>query len=283
MGPFLAYLGLDESGFGPRVVEAAKTRGMTCVSLSLDAPLLNRPVTVGPGEVVWEGTDLLGVGAIVVEAPLFAWPQPQMPEVLAFEPPVPPSRISPEREARALATSALWIASEGRLVWNPPGAARLAASPAIALDRLDHAGLPVHSWRLEPLAGSIQAGCIVLDGAGRDRWHRPATPAPGEPALVLDPIRGEILELLVVGGELALARDRRPEEVPPEAAALAVRAAQSLDLAIAAVSITGAPGSPEVVMVEAGPALAEWDTCLGGRLAPLLLERLEAAARGAQP
>jgi hypothetical protein len=283
VSPSLAYLGLDEFGFGRRVVEAAKARGMSCVVLSLDAPLRNRPVTIGPGEVVWEGTDLLGVGAIVVESPLFPWPQPQLPEVLSFEPPVPGARISPEREARALATSALWIASEGRLVWNPPGSACLAASPAIALDRLDHAGLPVHSWRLEPSAGQDQAGCVVVDCAGRDRWHRPAAPAPGEPALVLDPTEGEILDLLVVGGRLAGARGHRSEDVPPEAADLAARAAQSLNLAIAAVSIAGPSGSPEVLMVEAGPGLAEWDTRLGGRLAPLLIERLEAAAHGAQP
>lgn len=240
-------------------------------------------MTVAPGEVIWEGTDLLQVGAILVEAPLFPWPQPQMPTEMPFEPPAPEARLSPEREARSLALSALWIASENRPVWNPPGAGHLAASPAVALDRLERAGLRVHPWSLEPAPVEGEAaGRVVFDGAGRDRWHHPARPAPGEPALVFEAVRGEVLDILVVGGRLAGARGPRPGDIPAEAAELAECAADLLNLPIVAVSIVAVPGTPEVLLAEAGPDLAQWDTHLDGRLAPLLIERLETAALGAQ-
>jgi hypothetical protein len=277
----LAYLGVEAAGFAPRFVEAARARGTVCVALSLDAPLRNQPVTVSPGEVVWEGVDLLEAGAILVECPLFPWPQPQLPDELRFEPPEPGARISPEREARSLALSAIWIASRTVPVWNPPAAAHLAASPAVALERLAGAGLPVHPWALEPAPDTAGEGRLVLDAAGRDRWHRPSRPAPGEPAIVLEPIRGEVLDLLVVGGGPAGVRGRGWQDVPEEAAALATAAALALGLQIASVSVAAAPASAEILAVEAGPDLAEWNTCLDGRLAPLLLERLEAIALGA--
>ena len=277
----LAYLSVDAAGFAPRLVEAARARGTACVALSLDAPLRNQPVTISPGEVVWEGVDLLGAGAILVECPLFPWPQRQFPDDLRFEPTGPGARISPEREARSLALSAIWIASRTVPVWNPPAAAHLAASPAVALERLAGAGLPVHPWALEPAPDAAGDGCLVMDATGRDRWHRPSRPAPGEPAIVLEPIRGEVLQLLVVGGEPVGARGRRWEDVPPEAAGLATAAARALGLQIAAVLVAAAPASSEIVAVEAGPDLADWNACLDGRLAPLLLERLEAIALGA--
>ena len=277
----VAFLGLEETGFGHRLAQAAKARDLPCVVLSLDGTLLNRPVTIGTGEVIWEGTDLLEVGIILVETPLFPWPQPQMPQDLRFELPAPGARISPEREARSLALSALWIASQTRPVWNPPVAAHLAASPAIALDRLAHAGHPVHPWSLEPAPEESLAGRIVMDCVGRDRFHHPGRPAPGDPAIVFDPIQGEIFELLLVGGRLAGARGHRSADIPKGAADLAARAARSLDLAIASVSVVQDGRSPCVLAVDAGPDLADWEALLDGCLAPLLVQELDAAARGA--
>ena len=254
---------------------------MSCSQLSLDAPLQGRPVTVGPGEVLWEGTDLLRVGAILVEAPIFPWPQPQVVEDLRFDPVEGEARISPEREARSLALSALWVASQTRPVWNPPEAGHLAASLAVALDRLGAAGLPVHPWSLEPApeAGILEG--LVIDCAGPERWHQPSRPGPGEPAIVFDPIPSGIIDLLVVGGRTVGATADRTQEAPPEAGDLALRAAGALGLAIAQVSMVGDPRSLKILRVEAGPDLAAWNTRLDGRLAPLLIERLVAAADGA--
>ncbi len=278
----LAFLGVEEAGLLPLLVEAATARGTACVGLSLDAPLQNRPVTIGPGEVFWEGFDLLGAAAVLVEAPLFPWPQAQPLPDGPFETPPSGARLSPEREARSLAVSAVRIASETVPVWNPPAAAHLAASPAVALERLADAGLAVHPVGLGPAPESGGDPRLVLDAAGRDRWHRPSRPAPGEPAILLDPFAGGTLEVLVIGGRPAGARGTSGEDVPEDAAALAGAAARALDLRIASVVVTAAPGPAEVVFVDAGPDLADWNARLGGRLAPLLVERLEAEAPGAR-
>jgi hypothetical protein len=277
----LALIGAHETGFCRRLAATAAARGTSCFELSLDAPLRNEPVSIGPGAVLWQGTDLLSVGAVFVEAPLFPWPQPQMLLEIGFEHPAPGARTSPEREARSLALSALKLASMRRPVWNMPEAAHLAACPAVALDRLALAGLAVHPWSLEPAPEEPRGGRLVVDAAGRDRWHRPGTPPPGEPSIVLDPVRGAQIDLLLVGGALAGARGTCAGDLPAQAAELAAAAARSLALAIAAVSIDWVPGSPDILSVEAGPDLADWDTRLDGRLALLLIEKLEGAADGA--
>jgi hypothetical protein len=280
----LIHIGLAESALGQRVADAARDRGLSCAALSLDAALLGRRVTVRPGEVLWEGTNLLEAGAILVEAPLFPWPQPVLPI----------GKAGAEREGRSLALSALLAAAEVRPVWNRPEAGHFAASPAVALDRLEAAGIAVRPWRLEPAPGSgEERECLVLDAVGRDRWHRPSRPPAGEPALVLDPLPGAALGLLVVGGRIAGAcrgiveacpfpcgatKPVAVESVARGCADLAIRSAEALGLDVAAILL--AEGAvPDILLADAGPDLAAWDTLLSGGLPAILVERLAEAAR----
>ncbi|MBZ5638394.1 MAG: hypothetical protein LAO51_06495 [Acidobacteriia bacterium] len=278
----LIYLGLAESGMGWCVADAARGLGLSCSVLSLDAPLLGKPVTVRPGEVLWEGTSLLDAGAILVEAPLFPWPQPV----------VPTEAPGAEREARSLALSALRAAAEVRPVWNRPETGHLAASPAVSLTRLEAAGVAVRPWRLAPAPGAGQeAGCLVLDAVGRERWHRTSRPPAGEPALVLSAIPGEVLCLLVIGGRIAGACRGAGGDLPPvdgaevtaigsvssSAAGLAIRAAGVLGLDFAAFLL--ADGDEErVLLADAAPDLATWNALLSGALPAILVQRLAEAA-----
>lgn len=302
-------------------------------TLSLDAPLEGKPVTVSPDAVFWEGVDLVRGGAIFVERPVFPWPQMLLPtepfhfdltheEWLVFQ-----------REAGALIVSALRAAAEVSPVINRPDAAHLAVSPSIALDRLAHEGIPVHPWRLEPApSGDGYDAGFVLDACGRDRWHSPKGPPAGEPALVLDYFPGEVVTFIVVGGTSVgalryssggswaerygtggagevqkssgtaagekrqkflydSAQDRggtaaggdSPEPLDAlapvaEAADLANRAAASLMLDIAAVSIRTGTTPHSVLLCGAGPDLAAWNRMLGGRLAAAMADHLISVA-----
>ena len=261
--------------------EAVSALGASCENVSIDAPLQGGSVTIRPGSVVWEGVPLLEAGAILVEAPVFPWPQPQRIEVAG------------ERDARSLVLSALSIAALHVPVWNRPPSAHLAASRAVALDRLAAAEIRVHPFRLAPAppTGS-EGGGVVLDAVGRDRWHRPSRPAAGEPSLVLDPVAGEVAAVLVAGGAVAGAlrhasalewagdaggTSLAAAAVPEASARTALAAARELGLEIACVAV--ATATEAVLLVEAGPALEAWDAKLRGVLAPHVAGRLLAAAR----
>ncbi len=293
MRPRFAVFGAPGSCLGPRLVEIARSRGSSAALLPIEGPIDGRPVTVRGPSVVWNGVDLLACGALLLELPLFPWPQPQRLESMPLDEVESRRRVLAEREARSLALSAISVAAETRPVWNRPAAAHLAIAPAIALDRLGDAGLPVQSWSLEPVSETCGAeGCIVLDAVGRECWHRPSTPGPTEPALVLEPFAGEVTSVLVIASRPAGARRfasadawarGRPSEDAGGGASwaegLAVEAAKLLELDIVAVHFAGAGGSPRILLAEAGPDLAEWDAALSGALAPALVDRLVDAGR----
>ena len=258
---------------------------------SLDAPLLGLPVTVRAGTVVWEGTDLERAAAVFVERPVFPWPQPQ--QVLTAASGVVSSRAeSGDREARSLVLSALLAASQSVRIVNPPSCCHIAASPAIALERLRARGFAVHPWRLAPTPENT-GGLIVIDAAGRDRWHAPATPAPGDPSLVCEPPEGEVHTLLVAGDAVAggVAHEAASAWAAGIAGAtahlagievesdLACAAAKALDLDFCAVTLAITGVAPTILMIEAGVDFLAWDDALGGRLAPCIATHLVSIAR----
>ncbi len=324
MPPSVVILGLPESDFARRLGGAVEERGVRPAVLSLDAPLEGRPVTIQPGEILWEGVDLLGSGAVLVETPVYCWPQPQRLEALPMEPGARTKHLTADRETRSLALSALCIAAGKVPVINPPEAAYLAAAPGAALSRLASGGVPVQEWRLGPApdpdamkgvagpdgAGSRSGtrpvgvadglapeaagrGAIVLDAAGRDRFHRPTRPPAGEPALLLEPFEGPVLSLIVVGDRAVAARrypsaaawsENDPDGTLPESripafgSALALRAAGLLGLPVAAIAITGDGAALRLLHADAGPDLAAWDATSGGDLAGALAAYLVSAA-----
>ncbi len=291
MLPTFVHIGLPESPFGARFAEAVRSLGIAAETASIDATIEGGTVTVRPDAVLWEKIPLLDAVAVVVEAPLFPWPQPlgAAPRGAGGAAPLP---FAVEREARSLALSALSLVAESRPVWNRPAAAHLAASRAVALARLETAGIPVRAWKLLPAPerGDREDG-IILDSVGRDRWHRPSRPSPGEPALVLGPVAGDVVSVLVAGGAAA-GGERHPSAaawssgspgaplasaaVPKPLADAAIAAARALGLDIAAVALAGDPAA--TLLVETGPDLSVWDDLLDGGLAPFLAGRLAAAA-----
>lgn len=278
----IILLQLPGSPLAGRIARRLGEAGVATRLGCLDAPLSGAAVTVRAGGVSWEGAELLEAGAVWVEAPLFPWPQSLPP------PDPPPAGLTPQdwavrqREARALAGAALFCAAEARPVVNHPLSAHLAASPAIALDRLARAGLPVHPWRL----GAAAPGTApALDAAGRDRWHAPSRPPAGATALMPAPFAGPVESLLVVGGRLAArsvfadaAAWARGEAHPALAAAaadpaardLAAGAASALALDLAAVSLHAGA----VLLCEAAPDLAAWDEAAAGAVAAAIAELL---------
>ena len=289
MNRVVVVMQLPGSPVGDRIGARARERGVTVEQVSLDAPLQGLPVTVRPDAVHWEGVDLLDADALFVERPIYAWPQAQRAAGHASSPDLA-ALVAAEREARALGLSALLTAASGRAVANRPEAARIAASPAIALDALGRAGLPVQPWRLAPAPRDDRDEALLLDAAGRDRWHVPRQPSPGEPAIRLQPCQGEVLSVFVVGdtaaGALVFDDDHawasmETEKVPGQGRfatgiELAIRAARTLDLSFAAVAI--ALRETTVLWLEAGPDVVEWDTTLDGRISAALAEHLVRSA-----
>jgi hypothetical protein len=290
MEAFIALLGVPGSPLVARVAKHLDQSKGAAHCLSLDAPFSSEPVTVAPGTVSWQGIELRQAAAVLVEQPLFPWPQPGL---LAQRPQaIPPQEwLVFEREARSLAISAIAAAAEHCPVINHPSAAHLAVSPSIALDRLAEQGVSVHPWRLAPAPDSDDSR-LMIDASGRDRWHSPEPPVAGEPALIWDdPPAGEVHSLLVVGSQVvggqrypslsAWTSGAAAEPVTGSNQAaqadLACHAAAALGLELAAVTVTAGP-SPAVILVAAGPDLAEWDTVLGGRLAPALAAHLTTIA-----
>lgn len=196
----IVLIGMAGSPLAGEVAACLDSTAAAYYTLSLDAPLEGRPVTVAPGAVVWEGVDLLQGGAIFVEKPVFPWPQMQLPTEPFHLEFTHEQWVVFQREASSLVVSALLAAAEVRPVINPPAAAHLAVAPSIALDRLARDGIRIHPWSLEPAPSRDRSGAgFVLDACGRDRWHSPRRPPAGEPALVLEPFPGEVVTFIVVG------------------------------------------------------------------------------------
>jgi hypothetical protein len=291
----VVILGRPGSTLGAQIRDHLRERGGTVSVLALDATLRGEEVSVLPTAVVWQGVDLTRAGAVLAERSIFPWPQPQGVADLIEEGAPSKRLVAAEREARSLALSALEVASASCRVINPPAAAHLAVSPATALDRLARRGIGIHPWRLEPAPGaSDDSGRPVLDVAGRDLWHEPAPPPPGQPALTLDPVPVPVSTLFVVGDRVVGAlhfRDGRSwvraevpavlaaDEIAAEPAGLAKRAASLLELDIAGITVAEGPGGHRVLLADAGPDLEGWNRSLGGRLVPTLADHLAAVAK----
>lgn len=290
----ILILSHDSSLFGQRLASAVASKGYDCLVRSLDAPFEGGSVTVGEGRVDWEGVSLLEMGVIFLERPLFSWPQPAKHRTFAG--PRESGARALEREARSLSISALLAAESSRPIVNRMAAGFLCSSRAAALDGLEGAGLAVHPWRVAPAPRQEDepGDGIVLDLVGGERWHRPARPREGDHALVIGPVKGDVLGLLVVAGEVAGVR-RYPSgaawsaghggesaparRVPPDVSVLGVAAATCLNLEVAEVWVGGEDGDRRVLLVEAGPDLAAWDIDTKEEASGRIAERLIAVAR----
>ncbi|MEW6745147.1 MAG: hypothetical protein AB1486_20535 [Planctomycetota bacterium] len=275
----VVVLGLPGSPLGERLVARLDEDGVRGRALSLDAPLLGLPVTVDSDSVLWQEENLLQAAAILVERPLFPWPQPRQIGLSGGE-----EARAADREGRSLALSALLVAADCVPVLNPPAAAHLAVAPAIALDLLEARGVPVHPWRLAPLP-EAEGAILGMDASGRDRWHEPEAPRPGEPAILYELPLAEVVSILVVG-PLAAGTLRHPSArawaegaavlpgspIPVLVRDLALRAAATLGLAIASVSLATSPLA--VLHVDAAPDLALWDRNLEGGASTALASHL---------
>jgi hypothetical protein len=278
----IAVLATHDSPFIGRLVESTRTPS---VVLSVDAPFNGAPVTVGHGTVTWEGLDLLTIAAAYVDAPIFSWPQPtRLSDSGGTD---LKEQVATDREARSLIVSALCLAARERPFVNPMHAGRLAASPAIALDRLGRKGLTLSDWMLAPAPEVTPPGSVLRDAAGPEYWHRGSTPASGQPALVLTPTSGAIRTLLVVGERVlgtlthssadAWSLDEPGETEPGGAAAdaeVARRATRALELELSAITVAGSEDI-EVLYAQAGPVLADWDDALDGAVAVAVAELLD--------
>ncbi len=280
MPPSVVLLTRPGSPLGDALSPRVDAHGGVCRTLNLDAPLSAEPVTVRPRGVAWQGVDLLGTGAILVERPVFPWPQPVRLRDLPGDAGDRRAAAGAEREARSLAVSALRVAAEVRPVVNPPEAGHLAASPAVGLDRARGAGVPVAPWRLAP-AGSAdpEAGDLVQDVVGGERWHAPSPPAGGDPTLILTPAGGAVSTLLIVGEAVAVAVEHPSPAAwtgggpasgallaspGPGAAAAALAAARACALPLAAVTVDGHT-TESVLYIDAAPDLTAWGSVTQGR------------------
>jgi hypothetical protein len=305
----IAVLSLPDSPIAERIEEVLSSDaccgadGQPCsvARLDLDAALNGAPVTIEPGGVRWQGVNLLDAGVVLLERPVFPWPQPQRLRDSPAGPHDETGRRTPgDRHARSLALSALQVVASARPVINPPEAAHLAVAPMTALDRLSQAGLEVHPWCLAPFE-CVQGGPTALrDAAGADRWHAPRLRG-GREAVVFperrsgsdhDAMAGGVVELLVIGDRVAggvrhddpstwlTGGDGQPEAGPqPASTELAVSAAHALGLGLAGVTIGSGP-EPVVVWADAGPDLVRWDRLLGGGASAALAHHLLKIASG---
>ena len=108
--------------------------------------------------LTWGGVDLRAAQLLLVERPLYSWPQTAGRDE---------ARAQAEREARALALSALHVAGQRVPLVNALHAGHWAAHPAAALDELQERGIEVHPWHLaqRASAGSSAAAGVRLPGA----------------------------------------------------------------------------------------------------------------------
>jgi hypothetical protein len=272
----VALLACPDSPLAAQLAARLAESGVPAWTLDLDAPLNGEPVTVRDAAVRWQGHDLLTAGALWCEWPVFPWPQPLLPPCELPDAENFARWRHYQREARALAVSALAIAAAAVPTLNPPAAAHLALGPTVALDRLAAAGLPVHPWRVT--AAPAEAGEVATDATGADRWHRPIAWPDGAPRLLHAPLAGPAIAVLLVGAEVVAAGgwpapSAECADAAPAAVALARRAAEALALEIALVAV--AADGTAVLRVDAAPDLSKWDETA---VAAALARRLAALA-----
>jgi hypothetical protein len=253
--------------------------------LDLDAALRGGEVVVEPARVLWQGVDLTRADAVLVERPVFAWPQPTI--VKGSSP------LASEREARALTLSALYAAAETTAVVQRPHSAHLAVAPLSALDACARAGLAVRAWKSVDALDDSSDARVWLDPAGADLWYEPQSPTRGEPAWSPEPFDGAVLSLLVVGRQVAAARrfadahawrerDALPSAQPvasPAARELALRATLALELSWLQVDLLEVDGGAQLLSVAAGPDLSAWDRDSNGAIAAALGSLLDDEVR----
>ncbi len=165
--------------------------------LDLDSALQGASLTIDDERVLWNGFELLSAQAVLLERPVFAWPQPG----------VGAAGLAPQaaREGRSLIVSALHTVARSVRMLDPPESADVAVAPLIALDRCADLGLAVQPWELVAQRPN-EDGRAWFDPAGGDHWLASAAPAVGEPAWSPQPFTGEVLSVLTIGAEVVGAR-----------------------------------------------------------------------------
>lgn len=281
------------SSLGDELASRLRERSVPCRQLSLTAVHEGRAVALVPGKVRWEGASLEESGAVFVDRPVFLWPQPQRIGEYLAEPESMQAKAAAEREASSLLVSALWILADRVPVLPHPRAARFASSPVLALDHLDRQGFPVHAWRVAA-ASEAQEEERVLDVVGRDLWAKPGIPEGKQPALILRPVQDELVEVLVLGGEVVAhrhpasrggwpadegAETRTDADLPVSFTELVRMVTAALELDVAALTLSRSPDAACVLFVDAGPDLGAWNSASQGevvlRLARCLIDRSE--------
>lgn len=262
-----AFLFRPGSMLGPRVVELARCEDLgECILL---APAAR--VRIDDRAVLWNGTKLDALSLLFVEEPLVPWPQP-VAEPRAGEPVTELQRRGlAARERRALHVSALrLLARETRVVNEPERAAQLACSAALALERLEFAGVPVPRW------------AVVSDAHAREGWcavplateHAPGGAETG-PRLEVE-LHGRARAHLCIGGEWVAAGEpapaleprlaQRSSDAPGRERELALAALAALGLDFGCVHVTDGA----VAHVSVAPDLDAWDRASDGRVAHAL-------------
>lgn len=287
----VALLGIADSPLVDSLAGRLEKMGAAVWVLDLDAPLQGEPVTVRGDEVSWQGRPLQTAAVVWLEQPVFPWPQ-------MLPPPCPLPDVENfnrwrtyQREAQALAVSALATVAEQVRFVNPPSSAHLAVAPVVILDRLTVAGLPVASWRVDSALDQDQGSPVVCDATGRDRWHPAGVLPTSAPRITWPDLGGEVVELLVIGGGIAGSRRwpdaaawSRSEPDPADNAApdlvtdLARRAATTLTLEMVQVTCHHDGSAAEVMLVDAAPDITTWDAQLDGAPVSALAHRLAVLA-----
>lgn len=278
-----AFLSRPGSTLGSRVVELAEGE---CILL---APAAR--VRIDDRAVLWNGTKLDALSLLFVEEPLVPWPQPVADPRAGESVTELQRRGLAARERRALHASALrLLAREIRVVNEPERAAQLACSAALALERLELAGVPVGRWRVATDTSDTS------DARARDGWcavplaaeHVPGGAETG-PRLEVE-LRGRPARAhLCIGGEWVVAGEPAPALEPHFAQRSSDAPVPERELALAALGALGidfgcvhvADGA--VVHVSVAPDLDAWDRASDGRvlnaLVALLTSRSALASR----
>lgn len=275
-------LGSRGSNFAEAVATALRAAGVErerVQTLDLDGPLDGEALTIGPDFVRWRDLDLTRAEALLLERPLFSWPQP--------------IDGAGRREVRALRLSAVLALAERAPVLNPPSAVEFVITPPLALDALAACGIAVRPWRYGPRDDGARAW---RDAIGRVVDYEPRAPAVGEVGWSPEPFDGTLTTVLVIGGAIVASAEhanlaawisassansaRAPDGLADAAVALARRVSTELGLAFAAVTLAGPTEAPSVVDVDAAPDLRAWDRAVDGEVARAVARSLtQAAAR----
>lgn len=274
----IVFLCTRGSGLRAALASPAHSRSLADLEVrDLEAPLEAGGVTIATsvdGErVVWQGLELTQAAAIVVERPLFAWPQALTPG-------------RDDRAARALLLSALHAAALRAPVIDAPSSARWAALPTAALAELANGGLDVHPWT----ASVAPADALAFDIVGADLGYEPRTPDAQQLAWWPEPFEGSVQTVLVAGERVAGgaswpsasawsrgadARVLGAQELAADLTQLATRAARTLG--VTNLELDFFHGA--VLRARVGPDLSRWNSLLGGKVVALLLECASGARR----